>query len=56
MSTAELGHLLEISETDLAQWMIGVLPTERSDVIEVGLSIVEMHHAPTLKLAAIAAA
>jgi hypothetical protein len=57
ISTEALGHLLEITEVELAQWIIGVLPTERADVIEVGLSLIEMHHAtPTLKLAAVAAA
>lgn len=37
----QIAQLLEISESMLARWITGVLPTEDADVIEVGLSLLE---------------
>ena len=37
VSTAELAEFLRISESELARWIIGKLPAEEMDIIEVGL-------------------
>jgi len=58
-----LAELLEVTHDDLAKWVVGMLDVEQSDVIEVGLAMVEMRwtpsrasrNAPTLRLVAVPA-
>ena len=53
-----LADVLEVSHDDVARWVIGNLGVEQSDVIEVGLAMLEMRRtsamiaqdAPTLRL------
>lgn len=59
-----LAALLEVSENDLARWVVGKgLDVEQADMIEVGIAMLEMRRrarlssdAPTLRLAPVAAA
>jgi hypothetical protein len=58
-----LAGILEVSTWDLDAWISGELSLEQSDVIEVGLAMLEMHtrtrpssETPTLRLVAIEAA
>jgi hypothetical protein len=59
-----LAELLEVTSDDLARWVVGTLGVEQSDVIEVGLAMLEMRrpgttlsrNAPTLPMLAISAA
>ena len=62
LQTSELASLLGVSECTLARWIVGTLPCDEADVIEVALSLFEMHagqqsrrNAPTVRLAAAAA-
>jgi hypothetical protein len=53
-----LADVLEASHEDIARWVVGILDIEQSDMIEVGLAILEMRRmsamiaqdAPTLRL------
>jgi succinate dehydrogenase flavin-adding protein (antitoxin of CptAB toxin-antitoxin module) len=59
-----LAVMLEVSDGDLARWVVGKeLPVEQADIIEVGIAMLEMrtrtrlyHDAPTLRLVPVAAA
>ena len=58
-----LAELLEVTTDDLARWVVGTLGVEQSDMIEVGLAMLEMRrtsamiaqNAPTLRLAPVLA-
>ena len=53
-----LVDVLEVSHEDVARWVVGILDLEQSDMIEVGLAMLEMRRtsamiaqdAPTLRL------
>ena len=55
---SSLADVLEVSHEDVARWVIGNLDIEQSDMIEVGLAMLEMRRtsamiaqdAPTLRL------
>ena len=59
-----LAELLEVTTDDLARWVVGTLGVEQSDMIEVGLAMLEMRrpgsskarNAPTLPILAISPA
>jgi len=61
---AALAERLEVTEDELARWLIGKsLPIELSDMIEVGIAMLEMRtrtrrasDIPTLRLIPVAAA
>jgi len=62
---AALAASLEVSDDDLARWLVGkTLPIEQADMIEVGIAMLEMRFrgtryesdAPTLRLVPMAAA
>ena len=61
---AALAQRLEVTEDELARWLIGKsLPIELSDMIEVGIAMLEMRtrtrrasDIPTLRLIPVAAA
>lgn len=55
----EVAARIGTSEEELARWITGALPVEESDIIEVGLTMLEMRRvrrstgdAPTQRLAA----
>jgi hypothetical protein len=58
-----LVNVLEVSHEDVARWVVGILDIEQSDMIEVGLAMLEMRRtpamiaqdAPTLRLAPVLA-
>jgi hypothetical protein len=58
-----LVDVLEVSHEDVARWVVGILDIEQSDMIEVGLAMLEMRRtsamiaqdAPTLRLAPVLA-
>ena len=61
---AALAAILEVTDNDLARWVIGKeLPVETADMIEVGVAMLEMRvrtrasaqNAPTLPLAPVIA-
>jgi hypothetical protein len=64
MELGALVDMLEVTHDDLARWLVGLLGVEQSDVIEVGLAMLEMRNgssrtsqnAPTLRLVAVTAA
>jgi hypothetical protein len=43
LPTSELASLLGVSEYTLARWIVGVLPAQEADIIEVALALHEMH-------------
>jgi hypothetical protein len=61
---AALAVMLEVSDDDLARWLVGWdMPIEQADMIEVGIAMLEMRtrtrlnsNAPTLRLVPVAAA
>ena len=60
VSRAEAATALNVSMSDLEQWLVGALRTEVADMIEVGLSLLEMRlssprlhcEEPTLRIVA----
>ncbi|HEY3055875.1 MAG TPA: hypothetical protein VGK31_08095 [Thermoanaerobaculia bacterium] len=59
ISRAEVALALNVSLSDLEQWLVGALRTEVADMIEVGLLLLEMRFCsarvhseePTLRIA-----
>jgi hypothetical protein len=59
VSRADVAIALDVSLSDLEQWLLGALRTEVADMIDVGLSLLEMRlssarlhcEEPTLRIA-----
>jgi hypothetical protein len=64
--TSDIADWLGLTEYNLARWINGSLPSHEADIVEVGLSLLEMRVglserrkasvAPTMRLAGFAAA